>query len=140
LLQRQRQALEQAHEFAAREGQLRSVGRLAAEFAHQIKNPLAIINNAAYSLQRALREGKPIAPEQISIIQEEVQRSDRIITDVIGYAQLSEGHVETLNVVEELERAIEQVFPSAADFPIRVHRDYAGQFPPLLMQKRHASE
>jgi len=42
-----------------REGQLRSaaVGR---EFAHQIKNPLAIINNAAFSLQRALRDGKLI--------------------------------------------------------------------------------
>src|SRR5260370_9225 len=42
LLERQRLAVEEAGEFAAREGQLRSAGRLAAEFAHQIKNPLAI--------------------------------------------------------------------------------------------------
>ena len=96
LLERQRRAVEEAREFAMREGQLRSAGRLAAEFAHQIKNPLAIINNAAFSLQRALKQGKPISAEQIRIIQEEVERSDRIITQIMGYAQLSEGRVEKL--------------------------------------------
>jgi signal transduction histidine kinase len=48
LLDRQSRAEEEAREFALREGQLRSAGRLAAEFVHQIKNPLAIINNAAF--------------------------------------------------------------------------------------------
>ena len=140
LLEHQRQALDQAREFAVREGQLRSAGRLAAEFAHQIKNPLAIINNAAFSLQRALRDGKPIPSEQIDIIQEEVERSDRIITEIMGYAQLGEGRVEKLNVIEELDRAITEVFPPAAKYPIQIHRDYAAEFPPLLMQRRHAAE
>ena len=104
LLERQRQAVEEAREFAMREGQLRSAGRLAAEFTHQIKNPLAIINNAAFSLQRALKQGKPVSAEQIRIIQEEVEHSDRIITQIMGYAQLSEGRVEKLNVMEELDQ------------------------------------
>src|SRR5438876_852652 len=109
LLERQRQAEEEAREFGLREGQLRSAGRLAAEFAHQIKNPLAIINNAVYSLQRALKQGKPGAPEQLRIIQEEIEHSDRIITQIMGYAQLSEGRVEKLDVVEELNLAISRV-------------------------------
>ncbi len=139
LLERQRQVEEEAREFAVREVQLRSAGRLAAEFAHQIKNPLAIINNAAYSLQKALKENK-VNPGQIEMIQEEVERADRIITQVMGYAQLSEGHVEKLNVVEELDQAVDRVFPAAAGYPIVVHREYAGNFPPLLMQRRHAAE
>jgi signal transduction histidine kinase len=137
LLERQRRAVEEAREFAMREGQLRSAGRVAAEFTHQIKNPLAIINNAAFSVQRALKQGKPISPDQIRIIQEEVEHSDKIITQIMGYAQLSEGHVERLNVVEELDHAIAQVFPPAAAYPIYIHRDYAGEFPPLFMQRRH---
>jgi signal transduction histidine kinase len=140
LLERHRQALDEAREFALREGQLRSAGRLAAEFAHQIKNPLAIINTAAFSLQRAVRENKADAVDQIEMIQEEVARADRIITQVMGYAQLSEGHVEKLNVIEELDRAIERVFPPAAHFPLQVHQSYRGSFPPLLMLRRHVSE
>jgi signal transduction histidine kinase len=140
LLERQRQAEEEAREFALREVQLRAAGRLAAEFAHQIKNPLAIINNAAFSLQRALRDGKGTVAAQVDMIQEEVERADRIITQVMGYAQLSEGHVERLNVVDELNYAINRVFPLAAGYPVTVFREYATGLPPLLMQRRHAAE
>jgi len=140
LLERQRQAAEEAREFALREGQLHSAGRLAAEFAHQIKNPLAIINNAAYSLQRANGHGNLGATEQIQIIQEEVERSDRIITQIMGYAQLSEGRVEKLNVREELEGAINQVFPPAANYDVQIQRDFDAELPPLLMLRRHLSD
>ncbi len=140
LLERQRLATEEADEFVTREGQLRSAGRLAAEFAHQIKNPLAVINNATFSLQRALRDGKAGAAQQIEIIQEEVSHADRIVTQIMGYAQLTEGRVEKLNVAEELERAITQVFPPAVPTGIRIHREFDRTFPPLLMQRHHLSE
>jgi signal transduction histidine kinase len=140
LLERQRLAVEEAGEFATRENQLRSAGRLAAEFAHQIKNPLAIINNTAFSLQRSLRENKNSAARQIEIIQEEVARADKVITQIMGYAQLSEGRVEKLNVIEELDRAIAQVFPSALPVKIQIQREYGHGFPPLLMLRGHISE
>jgi signal transduction histidine kinase len=140
VLEYQRRAEEEAREFAVREGQLRSAGRLAAEIAHQIKNPLAIINNAAFSLQRAVNQGRTDVTEQISIIQEEVERSDRIITQIMGYAQLAEGRVEKLNVIEELDQVITRVFPPGAGYPVQVHRQYLEPLPPLLMQRRHVSE
>src|SRR6266436_8924611 len=132
LLERQRQVEEEAREFGMREGQLQTAGRLAAEFVHQMKNPLAIINNAVFSMQRALKDGRGVS-EQIRIIQEEVERSDRIITQVMGYAQLSEGRVEKLSVTDELDRAIAQVFPKGTQYKVQLHRDYASNFPPLLM-------
>jgi signal transduction histidine kinase len=140
LLERQESAVEEEREFGMRENQLRSAGRLAAEFAHQIKNPLAIINNAAFSLRRTLQNGQANATRQIDIIQEEVARADRVITQITGYAQLSEGRVEKLDVVEEIDRAIGQVFPPAVPTKIKIHRDYAAHFPPLLMQRGHLSE
>jgi two-component system, NtrC family, sensor kinase len=139
LVERQRRMLDEAREFAMREGQLRSAGRLAAEFAHQLKNPLAIINTASFSLERALKGGRP-ADAQLRMIQEEIARADRIITEVMGYAQLSEGHVEKLEVLAELDAAIARVYPPAAGYPVRVRREYPPVCPPLWMLRRHASE
>ena len=140
LLERQRLAAEEAGEFAAREGQLRSAGRLAAEFAHQIKNPLAIINNAVFSLHRAMKEGRGDASKQLQIIQEEIERSDKIITQLMGYAQLNEGRIERLDFAEELDRAVAQVFPPAADYPVKLERHSEPGLPPFLMQRNHFDE
>ena len=140
-LEKQRLAAEEAAEFAARENQLHSAGRLAAEFAHQIKNPLAVVNNAAYSLRRSLQNQKlDTAGQQIEIIQEEVARADRVITQIMGYAQLSEGRVEKLDVSEKIKQAVEQVFPAAVPSAIRVVKSLNGPFPPLMMQRGHIME
>ena len=140
LFERAQLSAEEGREFAARQDQLRAAGRLAAEIAHQIKNPLAIINNAAFALQRSVAAGQPVPLPQLEIIRDEVARSDRIITELMGYAQLAEGTVERLNVTEELNRAIQQVFPAGVYRSIQICTDYADQLPPLLMQRRHFTE
>jgi signal transduction histidine kinase len=139
LMEKQRRADEEAREFSQRQEQLQATGRLAAEIAHQLKNPLGIINNAAYTLQRTVKEGKTIT-QQIRIIREEVDRSDRIITELMGYARLSEGQVEKLDITEELDRAIDQVFPPGARYDVKISRTYGAALPPLLAQRGHLSE
>jgi signal transduction histidine kinase len=140
LLEKQRQAAEESQEFAVRQEQLRSAGRLAAKIAHQLKNPLGIINNAAYTLQRAFQEGKPVNPQQIEIIREEVEHADQTITKLMGYAQLAEGKVERLNVSEEIDRAVEHAVPPAAKYPIVVDKDCEHGLPVLMMQRGHLME
>ncbi|HEX5220305.1 MAG TPA: ATP-binding protein [Verrucomicrobiae bacterium] len=131
---------EEQKEYAVRTEQLRSAGRLAAEVAHQIKNPLAIINNVTFSLQKNFVKEKPEAAAQIEIIREEIAKADRIITEVMGYAQLSEGRVQKLNVIDEINRAIEEVFPANLPTNPRIHREFGDTLPPLLMQKKHFGE
>jgi len=131
---------EEQKEYALRTEQLRSAGRLAAEVAHQIKNPLAIINNVTFSLQKNFVKEKPEAATQVEIIREEIAKADRIITQVMGYAQLSEGRVQKLNVIDEINRAIEEVFPANVPTGTHIQREFAGSFPPLLMQQKHFSE
>jgi len=136
----QQRAEEEQKEFLVRTEQLHGAGRLAAEFAHQIKNPLAIINNVTFSLQRAIKDTKTGTAMQIQIIREEVAKADRIITQIMGYAQLAEGRIEKLSVTEELDRVIQEVFPAGVPSDIRVQRQYDDSFPPLLMQRPHFSE
>lgn len=139
LFEKQKLAEAEATEFAVRQERLRTAGRLAAEIAHQIKNPLGIITNAAYCLQRVVGEGASDVDEQIEIIREEVNRADQIITELMGYAQLAEGQVERLVVTEELDSALQEVFPPAAKYPVKIHKNYEAALPALLMQKRHLS-
>jgi signal transduction histidine kinase len=139
LLDRQRQREAEAHEFALKQDQLEAAGRLAAEIAHQLKNPLGIINNAAYTLHKTVREGKTIT-QQISIIREEVARSDRIITDLMGYARLAEGRVERVGLGEILDQSILVALPPGSGFQVRIHRDLMEPLPSLLGQRGHFLE
>lgn len=137
LWDRQQRAAAEAREFAVREAQLQSAGRLAAEIAHQLKNPLGIISNTLFTLRRALAAGRTQVEPQLQIITEEVERSDRILTQLMDYAQLSEGRVEKLDVATELEAALAQVFPAGAGFATRIEKQVAANLPPLFMQRGH---
>ena len=137
---RQKQVREEAQEFLLRQEQIRANGRLAAEIAHQLKNPLGIINNVIYIIQRKVERGKTDIQGQIQIIREEIDRSDRIITDLMGYAKLAEGTLERLDINNELDWAASQVFPKGTQFGIQIIREYAQGLPNILMQRRHLSE
>ncbi len=146
LFEKQKRAEAEATEFAVRQERLQTAGRLAAEIAHQIKNPLGIITNAAFCLQRAVRDRETAAEEQgqnideqVQIIREEIEHADQIITELMGYAQLAEGTVERLEAADEMDNAILEVFPPAAKYRVEIIKNYEPSLPALLMQKRHLS-
>jgi signal transduction histidine kinase len=90
-------------------------------------------------LRRALQEGRNGGEQQVEIIREEVDRADRIITKLMGYAQLAEGQVEKLRIEYEIESAMSQVFPPGT-YPATVEKRLAARLPPLLMQRGHLAE
>ena len=139
LIDKQRRMEDEENEFDRRQSQLQASGRLAAEIAHQVKNPLGIINNAAFALGQVIDENET-AKRQVGLIREEVNRADQIITKLMGYAQLVEGRLARLNVNEALDAAILQVFPKGSKFDTRIRREYGIALPPLLAQPEHISE
>ena len=130
----------ESREYTLRREQLRSTGRLAAEIAHRLKNPLSIINNAAFSMQRHLAGQDANATKQLDMIRSEVDRSDMILTELMGYARLSEGRVERLNVKDEMHFSIEDAFPAASNFEITLKQRISDALPPLMMQRAHFRE
>jgi signal transduction histidine kinase len=69
-----------------RKRQLASVGELAASIAHEVRNPLAIIVNAAASLKRA-GLGVEDKSTLFGIIEEEISRLNKIVTELLRYAR-----------------------------------------------------
>lgn len=91
-------ALAVAQDDFVRKERLAVLGRLAGGVAHQVRNPLGAIKNAAYVVDRRLREAVPPpfataevkdeVAQAIAIIHDEVQRANRIITDLLDYARV----------------------------------------------------
>ena len=139
LIDKQRRMDSEEEEFDRRQSQLQASGRLAAEIAHQIKNPLGIINNTAFTLGK-LTAGDQIIQKQVELIREEVNKADQVITKLMGYAQLTEGRLDKLDINDVLDFSITQVFPEGHKFGIRIRKNYGIALPPLLAQSLHISE
>lgn len=72
---------------------LSAIGMLARQVGHDLRNPLASMKNAAYFLKR---KGSKCTDEErdrmLEIIEEDIKRSDKIITDLVEYS--SDIHLE----------------------------------------------
>ncbi len=67
---------------------LATLGQIAGSIAHELRNPLGAIRNATYFLNMVLtRELKDKASRHLQIINEEIERSDKIITSLLDYAR-----------------------------------------------------
>jgi signal transduction histidine kinase len=69
---------------AAQRERLSSLGRLSATIAHEIRNPLMIIKSTVRALRR---QATPEIADMAGSIDEEVQRLDRVVTDVLDFAR-----------------------------------------------------
>ena len=140
LFDKDRETRREAREYTVRKEQLRSTGRLAAEIAHRLKNPLAIINNAAFVMGRQLKGKSESVERQLDMIRDEVGRSDLILTELMDYARLSDGKVERLIFHEELDNALREAFPPQAKFDIKIKQSVPEDLPVLMMQRAHLRE
>jgi len=91
-------------------------------------------------MQRHMAERNENAAKQLDMIRSEVDRSDMILTELMGYARLSEGRVERLDVKEEMRSSIEDAFPAVSNFGITMKQQISDALPPLMMQRAHLRE
>ncbi len=118
-------ALAVAQDDLVRKERLAVLGRLAGGVAHQVRNPLGAIKNAAYVVDRRLREAVPPpftrtevkdeVSHAIEIIHDEVQRANRIITDLLDYARVRAPVRQLTPLREVVERALD-----ATDLPAAI--------------------
>lgn len=87
--ERTRELKEASNELVRKE-RLAAIGQLAAIISHEIRNPLAVISNAARLIKTCVQAPEPRVVKQLSIIEEEIKQANSIISEVLGYARSRE--------------------------------------------------
>ncbi len=118
-----------ASQLKARERQLRQVDRLAAlgilaaGVAHEVRNPLAGIKSCAQLMQR-----KAVSPEIGPLAQgidEEIDRLDKIVRELLEFARPGEASPTWLDLGETVSKVLEMAASSLEEAGIQVSKTLA---------------
>ncbi len=91
-----------------RSTRLAAIGQVSASIAHDLRNPLGTVRNAAYLLNRHLPKDEPKLLDYIDIIDQEVAKADQIITnllEMVGAKVPRKRPVDLGQIIEEVEQA-----------------------------------
>ena len=80
----------------AHQVKLAALGRLTANIAHEIRNPLSAISHANQLLQE--EDGDPTSKRMLQIISDNVQRLDQIIKDVLELNRRDRTNQESIHL------------------------------------------
>ena len=113
LLDQQRHETERvASELAAvrdelvRKTRLAAVGQVSASIAHDLRNPLGVVRNSAFFLKRRFGKIDPKLTEHLEIINEDVSRSDRIITNLLRMSRAKAPETEDVDLGELIKTIV----------------------------------
>ncbi|MBI5884113.1 MAG: HAMP domain-containing protein [Elusimicrobia bacterium] len=108
-----------------------SLGELAAQLAHEVRNPLTGIGSALQVMQRETPEGSP-RREIIGKLLGQLNRMDQTMANFLNYARMPEGVVRPFGVAEPLGRVLFLVEPRLRSQKIRLERRVPEDLPAVI--------
>jgi len=88
---------------------LSTIGQVVASIAHELRNPLAVIQNARFYLSRRAPRTEPKWAEYLDIIEQEVNTADCIIVDLLEITRAKEPSKQEVDIVELARTAFDRV-------------------------------
>ncbi len=81
-----------------RKTRMATIGQVAASIAHELRNPLAAIQNARYLLRRFLPDGDEKLAEYLAIIDQEVRAADGIVDNLLEMSRAKDPIIEPVDL------------------------------------------
>lgn len=118
--------LEAAQRQLVRAEKLAAVGQLTAGVAHEVNNPIAVIQGNLDLVRELLGPAAAPVSGELKLIDEQIERMRLIVTQLLQFARPTEyaGYVEALAPAALLEASLVLVAPLLAKAGIVVTRDF----------------
>ncbi len=105
--------LREAQEQLIRSEKLAAIGQLAGGVGHELRNPLGAIKNAVYYVKgkvakSELAQKEPRVIEFLNIMDDEVNSSNKIIGDLLGFSRTNKPTVSPTRIEQVIENALSQ--------------------------------
>jgi len=129
MVKQRTQELCDAQEELIRQERLAVLGQLAGGVAHELRNPLGAIRNAAYFLNLALEEPSSEVKETLEILDREVVKSDTIIKSLLDIARARPPTRREVDVNDVVRAAL---FNAAVPEDVEVVSELDASLPTIL--------
>jgi signal transduction histidine kinase len=114
--------LEQSQKKLLQSERMAVVGKLAAEVAHSIRNPLTAIKMRLFSLERTL-DVSPDQKEDLEVISEEMRQLDNIVQNFLEFSRPPRLRIQKLDVSEVVNMAIQLLQKRIERHGVRVEHE-----------------
>jgi len=133
--------LQAAQQRLLRQERLATLGQLTATVSHELRNPLGVINNAAYILKRKCAiladnvaddvddELQKNIAHYLQMITREVAAADRIMSDLLATSRTKEPVLQWVNLGDVLSSIVEQKL-----IPENIQWDYQSAPSPFMLR------
>ncbi len=102
--------LREAQEQLVRHEKLSVLGQMASSVGHELRNPLAVITGALYYLKLVQANADEKIKQYLGIIEQEVNISEKIISDLLDFARIKFVDREVVPVSDLIHQTLER-FP-----------------------------
>ncbi len=127
------EALKKSQDKLVQAEKLAALGRMTADVAHEIRNPLTAIGGFARRLFKSAAGEKE--KERAEVIVSEVDRLEKILRDVLTFSRDARFHLEKHRVDELLYDVVNLHEPLCSEQSVSVEVAIEQDLPPILMDK-----
>ncbi|PIU19245.1 MAG: hypothetical protein COT18_08545 [Elusimicrobia bacterium CG08_land_8_20_14_0_20_59_10] len=135
--------LKNAQDELIKKERLAAIGQMSSVVGHEIRNPLAVINNSIYFIKTKLNAVAAVTPvepkitKHIAIIESEIRQANGIIDEILGFARTRELNPKITNLNSYLEDL-------TMSFPVPPHvelvKSFASENPTVNMDTDEMSQ
>jgi PAS domain S-box-containing protein len=129
--------LRDTQEQLVRQEKLAVLGHLAGGVGHELRNPLAVINNAVYYLKLIQPEADEKVKEYLGLIEKETHTAEKIITDLLDFSRVKSVDREPISAAELANRVLER-FPAPEN--VRVQLKFTTSLPKVFADPRQMDQ